>query len=85
VLEGGEMKHLIQKLKCAMPFSFSYFLHKPEIVRQLSPQSQLIKCQACGKLFAINHDVRVILPWESMKNHYKETEWLNDAPDPPMP
>lgn len=66
------IKKIIQKIRCSIPFSFDYFGHKNiEVVRTLSAQSQLIRCKDCGKLFAINHDVRVLLPWEDVKAHYE--------------
>ena len=71
------IKKIIQKIKCSMPFSFNYFWHKNVVVvRELSDQSQLIQCQDCGKLFAINHSARVVLPWESVKDHYEFMESL---------
>ncbi|MFA6977106.1 MAG: hypothetical protein WC194_10365 [Mesotoga sp.] len=65
------IRKLIQKIKCSVPFSFTYFGHSSlTVVRQLSGQSQLIRCNDCGKFFAINHNVRVILPWECVRHFY---------------
>ena len=72
-IEG--IKKFIQKIKCSITFSLTYFGHKNVVVvRRLSPQSKLIKCVDCGKLFAMNDDVRVILPWEMVRDFYEELE-----------
>ena len=69
----NKIKYLIQKVKCSIPFSLNHFWHKNiYVVKQLSPQSQLIQCRDCGKKFAINHDVRSILPWETVETFYAE-------------
>lgn len=71
----NQIKRLIQKIRCSIPFNLTYFGHKNVVVvRQLSPWSQLIKCRDCGKLFAINHDIRVVLPWESVRFFHEEME-----------
>ena len=63
----------IQKLKCSVPFNFTYFGHKNlTVVRRLSEQAQLIECPDCHRRFAINHDVRVILPWEDVRSFYED-------------
>ena len=68
-----KIKHIIQKVKCSMPFSLNHFWHKNVfVVRELSAQSQLIQCRDCGQKFAINHDVQAILPWETVKSFYPE-------------
>jgi len=74
------IKKIIQKIRCSLPFSLNRFWHKNiVVVRKLSDQSQLLRCQDCGKLFAINHNVRVILPWEDVKAHYELMESLTSA------
>ena len=66
---------IIQKIKCGMPFSFDYFGHKNvKVIRKLSFQSELIECKDCGKQYAINHDVRVVLPWGDVRSFYREME-----------
>ena len=63
---------LIQKIKCSIPFNFTFFGHKNvSVVRELSDQCQLIECKDCGKRFAINHSVRTILPWNSVSTFYE--------------
>ena len=60
-----------------MPFSLNHFWHKNVfVVRELSAQSQLIQCKDCGKKFAINHDVKAILPWEDVEPFYTLVEHL---------
>jgi transcription elongation factor Elf1 len=77
------IKKLIQKIKCSMPFSLNHFWHENVVVvRNLSDQSQLIQCQDCGKLFAINHSVRVVLPWEKVKAYYDFMESLTSGRKP---
>jgi hypothetical protein len=72
------LKKIIQKIKCSMPFSPYHFWHNNVIVvRKLSDQSQLIQCQDCGRLFAINHGVMAVLPWEDVKSIYELMELLS--------
>ena len=64
---------VIQKIKCMLPFSLNYFFHEPLIVvKKLSFQCEKIKCQTCGKEFAINHSLKILLPWECVKSFYDE-------------
>ena len=66
-------KKLIQRIRCAIPFSPYSFHHKNiEIVRGLSRQSDLIRCVDCGREFAMNHSVKVILPFEYVKQFHHE-------------
>jgi hypothetical protein len=72
-----KVKYIIQKLKCRLPFNLNHFWHKNiYVVKKLSDQSELIKCRDCGKMFAMNHSVRIILPWESVRFHYEELDHL---------
>ena len=66
----------IQYIKCNwLPQPPIGFHHgECELVRRLSQQSELIRCKHCGRLFAINHDVRVVLPWHCVRNFYKEAK-----------
>lgn len=41
--------------------------HRWRISRQLSRQCQQLECTYCGRLFAINHDVQVLLVWDDVK------------------
>lgn len=76
----GIIKRYIQKIKCSIPFNLTYFGHENMIVvKELSMQTQLIRCQDCGKLFAINHDVRTVLPWECVKEFYEMERWKPSA------
>ena len=68
------IKRFIQKIKCSIPFNFTYFGHEKLIViYTFSKYVQLVGCQDCGALFAINHDVRQILPWECVSEFYEES------------
>ena len=68
----------IQRILCSMPFSLNHFWHGDlRIVRKLSKQSELIECLSCGRMFAINHDVRAILPWESVRTFYEDDLFID--------
>ena len=68
------IKRFIQKIRCSLPFSFYYFGHRDVyVVRQLGISSQLSRCRDCGKMFAINNDVRVILPWAAVHANNMDT------------
>lgn len=43
--------------------------HKIIFRYKLSRDSEYLRC-SCGKDFAMNHHVRVILPWYEMENFY---------------
>ena len=63
---------LLQKIRCSIPFSFSYFGHKNlKILKVLSDYSKLIQCRDCGKKFAINDSVQIVLPWDDIRGHYE--------------
>jgi len=38
--------------------------HKYYRVKKLGYQSELVGCNRCGKFYGMNHDVRVILPFD---------------------
>jgi hypothetical protein len=62
----------IQKIKCWLSKPPLSFYHKNVVViKKLSTQSDLIECRDCGAKMAINHSVRVILPWESVAHFYR--------------
>lgn len=66
------LQNLIQKIKCAMPFSLNQFWHKNVIVtKKLAPNTDLVECLDCGKKFVLNHAVEMILPWEDVKSIYE--------------
>lgn len=70
----GRFRRMIQRVKCKIPFSPHNFHHAPLVVeRQLYGNCQLIRCESCGKRFAINHSVRAILPWPCVADLYDET------------
>jgi len=41
------------------------------VVRRLSASAELLRC-SCGRLYAINHDVRTVLPWAEVRAFYEE-------------
>lgn len=49
---------MIQSLKCF------FWKHDYEMDYKFSDNMQKIKCHHCNKKFAINHDLRAILPWD---------------------
>lgn len=49
-----------QWIKC---FFLPY--HEFYIIKKLSECSNLVGCKSCKKLFAMNNDVKVILPWDA--------------------
>ena len=75
----NKISRFIQKIRCSIPFNLTYFGHKKTIsIKQLSQHVQLIKCLDCNKLFAINHDLQVVLPWEDVKSFYEEFDQIID-------
>ena len=67
----------IQKIKCSLPFSPFHFWHKNiVVVKELSRQVDLIQCTDCGKKFAMNHRLEMILPYEDIKPLYYEMKEL---------
>lgn len=45
--------------------------HKWKRVRWLSERSSLARC-SCGRQYAMNHDVGIILPWENVEHFYND-------------
>ena len=41
-----------------------FFGHKYKMVQKLSPQTRRVCCARCHKSFAMNDDVRSLLPWD---------------------
>lgn len=59
------MFKFLQYLKCKIPFSFHTFMHRPVyVVGKFNSYSRVIECGTCGKQFAMNDRVEVILPFE---------------------
>lgn len=53
--------------------------HKLLEVKRLSESSQKLYCFACKKYFAINHSVRIFLPWDnSFEELYKMLERMHE-------
>ncbi len=53
-----------QKLKCHFGWGLYHFWHKPVVVIDtMKPTTtDIVKCESCGKLFGMNHNVKSILP-----------------------
>lgn len=52
-------------MRCAMPFSLTYFGHRNIFVElKLSDNVELVRCRDCGKEFVMNNLMRVILPYD---------------------
>lgn len=50
--------------------------HDWELERRLSGVATLWRC-SCGRKYAVNHDVRGVLPWtDELRNLYAERERL---------
>jgi hypothetical protein len=51
--------------------------HRYEVNRQLSTYCYKLHCRRCDQYFAINHQERIILPWDQeFDGFYKELdEW----------
>lgn len=61
------VKGIVRRIKCKI-FGHNYYL-----LKELSSQSDLIKCERCNKMFAINYSVRCLLPWDrELEKFYKE-------------
>lgn len=59
---------MIQLFKCLFGF------HEYKKLKKLSVSSDQIYCKACKKMFAMNNDVQILLPWNSdMEKFYLET------------
>lgn len=51
--------------------------HKIVAKSWVSGQSQYFRC-SCGREYAINHDVRCVLPWDSVRSLYVDSPCAND-------
>jgi hypothetical protein len=52
---------------------FAWPWHKLRVMENLSENCQRICCKRCGRQYAINHDVRVVLPWDNeLEQFYRE-------------
>jgi hypothetical protein len=45
--------------------------HKLIVCKRVSVQCDYLRC-SCGREYGINHDVRVILPWSSVRHIHEE-------------
>ena len=41
------------------------------VVRRVSPSSDHVRCDTCGREYGMNHDVRAILPWADVRHLYE--------------
>jgi hypothetical protein len=46
--------------------------HRWRKLRTLSAQSDLCVCARCGRKWAVNYDVRAVLPWSTVRHFYQE-------------
>lgn len=62
---------MIERLICAV-LSHRYFVE-----REFSPQDRRLGCHRCRQLFAMNDNVRLVLPWDgSFETLYRTTgQW----------
>ena len=74
------MKKFFQKILCNLPFGFNKFSHdKCKSVGSLTDQVDIIICLSCKRVFAINHHMKIVLPWEDIKPDYEifKTHFVN--------
>lgn len=45
--------------------------HRWRFVAHLSKRSDLLECQRCGRRWAINHDVGIVLPFHCVASFYR--------------
>lgn len=58
---------MISKIKCL------FGRHDLESVGVISFQSEKMKCKSCGKKFAVNHHLGLVIPWkDDVAGFYKE-------------
>lgn len=55
-----QMGNLIQYLKCKFTYMHDYYS-----LEQLSTSTKKIGCRYCKRIFAMNYDVNVVLPWDT--------------------
>lgn len=46
------------------------FWHRIVVKRRVSRDSDYLRC-SCGREYGINHGVRVVLPWDDVRNAYE--------------
>lgn len=52
-------------------------------IKKLSTTTELIICKRCRKLFAINHELKALLPWDDeLKTAYELIASLTPHPQP---
>lgn len=47
--------------------------HRLVEVRAVSAQSDYLRC-SCGREYGLNHDVRVVVPYEAVRNCYERRQ-----------
>jgi hypothetical protein len=60
------MRRWFQRLRCWLGW------HRFFKITRLSAQSDHIGCKACRRQWGMNHDVRVIVPWDDVRSLYVE-------------
>ena len=51
-----------------------FFGHKYVLTQNLSEQSRRVACIRCGQMFAMNDDVRAVVPWDSEFHRLYESQ-----------
>ena len=60
---------MIKRIKCALG------RHKYYVAKELTPWSRKVGCRGCKKMFAMNDDAQIMLPWDDdFENLYRELE-----------
>ncbi len=68
-----DLKQTIQKFRCWLPDWIHFGHTKMSIVKRFNNTCKKIKCNHCERMFAINDDCRVLLPWDDeFEQFYKD-------------
>ena len=51
-----------------------FFRHKYVMTQNLSKQSRRVACTRCHQMFAMNDDVRAVVPWDSEFHRLYESQ-----------
>lgn len=54
-----------------------FFGHKYVLTQQLSKQSRRIACTRCHEMFAMNDDVRAVVPWDASFHELYEQQGVH--------
>jgi hypothetical protein len=48
--------------------------HRWRKVRAVSEQADKLQCECCGRFWADNHRMRIMLPWDTVRELYERRE-----------